>query len=171
MFMVEMVVSPVFRVVALGAILVRIIFFGELALMHIRMTFHAAGSDLDKLPLPVIRQVAFETGRRQVSALKRETGFCMLLKTEITFLKSRDRMALAAIRAIPVFYKLSIVKILMAGAAAFVGQGIQHAARMALPAVNTCVFAFQWKCSAVVVEIFPGIAAAKPLFVMALGAI
>lgn len=162
LLVVKMIGGPAGRFMTTGAILAGIIFFTDLAPVHVVVAIHTTGAELNKRPLAGLVQVAGKTRRGQVGALQGESGFFMLFKAERTALEAFHRMALAAIRAGAIFYKLPFVKIGMARRAILVRQSFGHAAAgMALAAIDALVFAFQGEFGPIVVEVFPGGFSAK----------
>ena len=149
---VEAIVFPGGRDMALCTGFVGIPFFGNLPVMHIFMTIYAAHAKPFEFPF-VILFVAGKTRRGNMRAIQREFGLGMLLQTICTFCKTLYRVARCTIRCNDDAGKLPLMVIFVAGSTSIMRQRIGHMLRfMAFFTVNGLVFAFQRITGLVVVK-------------------
>jgi len=150
--MIEPAVAPSRREMTHIAAMVRIVFLGNLAIMDIGMT---SGTFLPQIPeYPfLLLQVAGKTGCGQVGAIQRECRLCMVLHREQTALEAIHGMTVRTIANGPFPGKLAFMVIGMTGGASVVGQGIEEALGVTIPAVDLLVLAQQGKLGEAVVEL------------------
>lgn len=165
---VEIVLLPVVRDMAIFTGLAGIIFIIQAPLMHILVAVNTPLPDIPEHPFFLL-QVTSEAGRGQMGAVQGKFGFIMIFKGEERDPESILGMTIRAIAHGRRGSKNPIVIILMAGGAGVVRQRGRQGLGMALTAINCGVFSPELEVRQIMVEPV-GVDIPERLFIVAIHA-